>query len=302
MASLIIGGVTIPVSPGGISRDRNDLTDRARAFDGTYRASATGTAKRDWTFSTPPVTRHLADFYESILSVVTTQVCSGDIIGGSMNLAIRSEEFDNAGVWLLQNATIGANTGGAPDGSVTADKLEETTANGPHTAYQQIAGLVDNTVYTFSVYLRQQERTWALVAINGKDGTTRGAYFNIPIGAPAIGTILNGATPLMSTVGALSHYRCSVSATVGAGGSTPAVAIYTASADNVSSFAGTTGSGFHMHGAQLELGTALSSYIRTTSIALNTLTTNCCSEITGWSPVRVGSGHYVVLDFALREV
>lgn len=80
MSGLTVGGTTIPVAWSGLKRDRSDWVDRARAFDGTYRASSTGGAVREWGFQTPPVTRTLADTYEALLSQVAAQTCSGDIL------------------------------------------------------------------------------------------------------------------------------------------------------------------------------------------------------------------------------
>lgn len=85
MPVLVVGGVTIKVAPGGVSRDRLDNVDRARAFDNTYRASQSGTVKRDFHFSTPPIPRATADTYEATLGVVTAQTCSGDILGASIS-------------------------------------------------------------------------------------------------------------------------------------------------------------------------------------------------------------------------
>lgn len=86
MPALVVGGVTIPVAPAGNQRNRLDSVDRQRAFDNTYRASATGTAKREWSFSTPLVARAIADStYEPALAIVTAQACSGDVLGGSVS-------------------------------------------------------------------------------------------------------------------------------------------------------------------------------------------------------------------------
>jgi hypothetical protein len=49
-------------------------------FDGTYFASQTGGATRDWTFSTPPVTQALADTYIAALASPVAKLCSGDIL------------------------------------------------------------------------------------------------------------------------------------------------------------------------------------------------------------------------------
>lgn len=84
MPALVVAGVTIPVAASGVTRDREDGVDRARAFDKTMRATQAGTAKRSWTFATPPVARATADTYEATLATVTAQTCSGDILGGTV--------------------------------------------------------------------------------------------------------------------------------------------------------------------------------------------------------------------------
>lgn len=80
MASLVVGGVTIPVAVGSPSWSRTDATDRGRLFDGTFFASESGGATRDWTFSTTPVTQADADTYIAALSSPVAKLCSGDII------------------------------------------------------------------------------------------------------------------------------------------------------------------------------------------------------------------------------
>lgn len=85
MPALVVGGVTIKITEGGTSRARLDNVDRSRAFDNTYRASVSGTAKRDFNFTTPPIPRATIDTYEATLGIVTPQTCSGDILGGSIS-------------------------------------------------------------------------------------------------------------------------------------------------------------------------------------------------------------------------
>lgn len=70
----------IPVAPGSGRVDWSDAVDRRRAFDNTYRASATGGAARDWHFSTPPVALSLAPSYRAALGNVAAQLCVGDVI------------------------------------------------------------------------------------------------------------------------------------------------------------------------------------------------------------------------------
>lgn len=80
MPGLSVGGITIPVAPGSGSWDWNDTTDRQRAFDNTYRSSATGGAARDGHWTTPPVSRANAGVYRGVLQQVAAQMCSGDLI------------------------------------------------------------------------------------------------------------------------------------------------------------------------------------------------------------------------------
>lgn len=80
MASLVVGGVTIPVAISSPAWSRSDAVDRGRMFDGTFFASESGGASRDWTFSTPPVTQSDADTYIAALGSPVAKLCSGDII------------------------------------------------------------------------------------------------------------------------------------------------------------------------------------------------------------------------------
>lgn len=259
MASLIVGGVTIPVAPNGISRDRLDWTDRARAFDGTYRASVTGNPKREFHFSTPPVLRATADFYELVLGTVTALPCSGDIIGGASNIALWSEDLTNA-VWT--KTTMTATLGFAdPIGGTAASRLTATGANG--SAVQSLSA-GSSISRTDSMWIRSVS-TSGVVQIISPDGAA------------------------WNTVGVTGVWqRFSITTAPGTGRN---VGVRLANNADI----------IEVYGAQLEDSATLGPYVRTTSAAVSTLTASCCPEITGWTPVRVGSGHYVVLDFALYE-
>jgi hypothetical protein len=80
MPWLQVGPTVIPVAPGSGQWDWNDAVDRRRAFDNTYRASATGGAARDFHFTTPPVTLALAATYRAALQNVAAQLCTGDVM------------------------------------------------------------------------------------------------------------------------------------------------------------------------------------------------------------------------------
>lgn len=70
----------------------------------------------------------------------------------SVNLLTFTQQFDNA-AWTRSNVTATANVVTAPDGTLTADKLEVTTTAGAQ-LYQALTGLA-NVNYTYSIYAKQ---------------------------------------------------------------------------------------------------------------------------------------------------
>lgn len=80
MSSLVVGGLPIRIRPSNVSTDRFDATDRASAFDNTYRVSVTGGVRRDFHFTTPPVVASDFAAYMAVLSNSAPQLCSGDVI------------------------------------------------------------------------------------------------------------------------------------------------------------------------------------------------------------------------------
>lgn len=260
MIGLVVGGVTIPIAAPGVSRDRLDGVDRARAFDQTYRASQTGNPKREFHFSTPPITRDHADFYEDILGRVSAQVCSGDIIGGGGNQYLWSEDFTNA-VWVKTTMTV---TGGIADpfGGFNANTL---TATGGGAMVQQSLANGSNIVRIETGWIRRRTGSSVIQFINPNNS----GFTTVPVTTSWVRIPVVG------------------SSSIGRGGG---VWIQT-SGDEVDVF-----------GFQLDDGAAVTSYRRTTTVAVSSnLAPSCCTEILGWTPVKTSGGHYVVLDFVLHE-
>lgn len=202
MAQLVIGGVTIPVAPSGVSRPRSDAVDRARAFDNTYRASATGNPKRDWSFSTPPITRDDADWYEMMLGTVTALTVSGDLPGGGQNLILWSTDFANA-AYTKTNISVTGNHAD-PLGGITAFKFD-ATAGANHEVFQFLAA-GSNIVRTNSVWVKRfsgsgvirlwdplgnnvtipVDGSWHRFTVTGASSTTRGWGVNIATTGDAV--------------------------------------------------------------------------------------------------------------------
>ena len=183
---------------------------------------------------------------------------SRPVLSARVNLLTYTEQFDNA-AWPKANATAGPDAGVAPDGTTTAEKILETATTGPH-AFYNFGISISAAAHTLSVYLKAAERTWAKIAIY--DGTNdRGAWFNLSTGA--VGTKETGVTAEPAVAVGNGWYRCSITRTTVSGTGGPG--FYAATADNVSSYAGTLNSGIYIWGADLRVandGVGLPAYQR----------------------------------------
>jgi hypothetical protein len=169
------------------------------------------------------------------------------------NLVTYSGDFSNA-AWVKTAATITTAANIAPDGTQTAQKLVDTTANATHRAYQLFGS--SGTAYVFSCYMKAAERTWGF--LNFGDIINRQTWFNLATGT--IGTIGTGITASMTAVGN-GWYRCTITKTASA--NTPNFDVGVSNADNTISYAGDGFSGIYIWGAQLEAGAFATSYIPT---------------------------------------
>lgn len=169
------------------------------------------------------------------------------------NLLTYSEQFDNA-AWTKTELTVSANQTVAPDGTLTADQVvESTTASATHVLFQTAGSAA---VHTLSVYVKANGRPWINLRISGTSN-----YFNI--GTGVLGTISAGNTASITFVGS-GWYRCSVTSTMPGSG---AVGVRLSIADGNDIYTGDGTSGIFIWGAQLEAGAFATSYIPTTAAA-----------------------------------
>ena len=170
------------------------------------------------------------------------------------NLLVRSEEFDNA-AWGKFRATVDANVGSAPSGTLTADKLVENTDNNTHLLESAVSFTA--VQHSFSVFAKAGERSWLrLIAIDGA------AYFDLSngaVGSVSAGTVsLSAQAPVDAGGG---WFRCTVIFTPPAASNV--IQVRLASGNNVQSYLGDGTSGVFLWGAQLEAAPTPSSYIPT---------------------------------------
>ena len=179
--------------------------------------------------------------------------------GASTNLALRSEEFNNA-YWTKFNASISSNNSIAPDGTQSADKLLETTSNASHSVYKDLT--VTPGVFTRSCYVKASERIFCV--IRQFDGeTNKSAFFNLQTGV--IGTVDAGITANIESAGN-GWFRCSVTYTTAE--TSERIQIGAAIVDGTANYIGDTAKGILIWGAQMEAVSSFTSYIRTEGSAV----------------------------------
>lgn len=190
-----------------------------------------------------------------------TGICIGrQVWEQRTNLLVRSQEFGNAS-WTKYQATVVENAATAPDGTMTAGKLVENTANDSHQS-SQAPILAENTSYTLSVYAKAAERNILRLAPTTRAGVTGQTYFNLSSGT--VGTIGTGHAASINPVGN-GWYRCAITFNSGSGASSNTTRIAMAAVDGSSGYTGDGVSGLLIWGAQLEAASFASPYIPTTT-------------------------------------
>jgi hypothetical protein len=189
-----------------------------------------------------------------------TGECKGLSIWGSRtNLLTYSEDFDNA-AWVKYNATVVPNAITAPDGTMTADKLVEDTANTNHGLSMNFGTLLGGTDYTISVHVQAGERRYIRVLFSS--GLTA-TYPSIIV------DLLSGSVVATANIQAgnygveelSSGHRVWFSVTSQPSPSSCSVYVRTLLDADTEVYQGDGTSGIYIWGAQLEEGSSPSPYI-----------------------------------------
>jgi hypothetical protein len=183
------------------------------------------------------------------------------------NLVQQSADISNA-YWVKTETTVTANAIAAPDGTTTAGKLIESTANSQHILNSAAITWVGNTQYTATFYAKAGER-FNFDILFGTAGnwvnSERVATFNLNTGT----VLFPPNSPAIASIQAVGNnwYRCRVTATTTASPSASAVFIRMADDAGLTSYQGINGHGLYFWAAQLEAGAFPTSYIPTTTAA-----------------------------------
>lgn len=198
------------------------------------------------------------------------------------NLVLQSQTLGTT--WTQAACTIGSNVINAPDGTLTADKIQEDNTNAEHGTVQGITAVLGQS-YTFSVYVKSAERTQAgIVTYTG--GDVAAGLFDLTTGA--LITRVSAGAPgdfgLAAVAVGGGWWRLSITWAAVTG--TSMTFYFEPGNANQFGYTGTTGSGIYAWGAQVEANPAPTGYIATTTAAVTVFDEGGRTHAQIWNRLR----------------
>jgi hypothetical protein len=212
--------------------------------------------------TTQPITKYIPKmlFAPANVPVFDHNPVTGEALGLSVweartNLLLRSQEFDNA-YWTKTNASVTADQIIAPDGTLTADKLVEDTANSAHLINKDVSGIASGATVTYSIFVKAAERNQFRIS---RAGGAVASAFNL-----STLTVTNaaGSTGFIVPVGN-GVFRVGITFAILSTSTNVYFELQTTASVSSQSYLGDGTSGIYIWGAQLEQGAFPTPYIPT---------------------------------------
>lgn len=165
------------------------------------------------------------------------------MVDNGPNALLYSDQFDNV-AWTKSNATVAANGGVAPDGTTTADALQETATTATHGVLQAMTVSSSAVDVTFSICVVAATRSWCYIQLTDNVAHFAGVYVNLAAGTfGSVGASGSNITNARYTITDMGGGWRRITLTVRKSGSQTAVypSLYAATGDGAATYAGTGG-------------------------------------------------------------
>jgi hypothetical protein len=186
------------------------------------------------------------------------------------NLLLQSQTFENAS-WTKTASIVASDQTQAPDGTNTADKLNETTVNSVHLLSQGFTG--SSRIITYSVYLKAAERNIVILSCykNSAPFEAISVLVDLTNGATRKIDYNGGSTISFGSIDVGNGwYRVWIHGDINGGSGVVELFTITGTLQTpISSYLGVAGSGVYIWGAQLSQSSWLQGYQATTTTAVS---------------------------------
>ena len=166
-----------------------------------------------------------------------------------------SEDFSNQSIW--RRVTVNSNLSISPDGTLNADKLNDSTDNNSH--YIALDSSFSLGSYSASIFAKKGTLNYLYIWFTGFNGVfdEEKVWFDLDNG-----TVGNTQSPIEASIEDYGNgwFRCSAKSTADIATS-GRIAFGLSNADNVTSFIGSGTDNIYIWGAQVEAGSYPTSYI-----------------------------------------
>ena len=177
-------------------------------------------------------------------------------VSDTYNLVSYSEKFTNA-AWTYRRATIVDDAVASPLGTNTATTFTEDTTTGTHEIGNPSAFSISSSQnVTISIYVKKVgSRDWFAITMYNNSGVDKVGYYNISNGT--LGNFDAGITGTITSIGS-GWYRISATGNFATTGNY--FGFKGASANGTISYLGSGALQYNVWGAQLELGSTMTTY------------------------------------------